>query len=328
MLAVAPAAEPPGFRPRLVETAEPLPGPDEVLLEVRATALNRADLLQLRGQYPPPPGEPEPPGLECAGEILEAGAEVRGWAVGDRVMALLGGGGHAERVAVPIGQLLPVPDSFCWAEAAALPEAALTAWTNLVAEGGLEPGETVLITGASGGVGSFAVQLAHQLGATVVAAGRDLERLEALRSMGADHLLRDDDKLPKRLRRATGRGADLVFDTVSGGRLPSHLAALGQRGRLVLVGLMAGPKAELDLALVLRRRLRVIGSVLRSRPRAEKARLVAAFGDFAAERLNDGRLQPLVDRCFPFERIAEAYAAMEAGGLLGKIVVERPRTAT
>ncbi len=325
MLAVAPAATPPSFRPRLVEVAEPRPRPDEVLVEVRATALNRADLLQLRGLYPPPPGEPEAPGLECAGEILESGVEVRGWGPGDRVMALLGGGGHAERVAVPAGQLLRVPDSLSWAEAAAVPEAALTAWTNLVAEGGLTSGETVLVTGATGGVGSFAVQLAHELGATVVAAGRDLERLETLRVLGADHLLADDDELPERLRRAAGGGADLVFDTVSGDRLPSHLAALAERGRLVLVGLLAGPRAEVDLATVLRRRLRIIGSVLRSRPRAEKARLVVAFDAFAAARIADGRLRPLVDRRVPFDRIGEAYAAMEAGGLLGKIVVERPR---
>ncbi|MFQ5350858.1 MAG: alcohol dehydrogenase catalytic domain-containing protein, partial [Thermoanaerobaculia bacterium] len=221
MLAVAPAAEPPGFQPRLVATAEPRPGAGEVLLEVRATALNRADLLQLRGLYPAPPGEPEPPGLECAGEVLATGAGVSGWRVGDRAMALLGGGGHAERVAVPDGQLLAVPEAFSWSEAAAVPEGALTAWTNLVAEGGLVAGETVLITGASGGVGSFAVQLAHQLGATVAAAGRDLDRLEPLRALGADHVIRDDDELPRSLRRATGGGAQLVFDTVSGDRLPS-----------------------------------------------------------------------------------------------------------
>lgn len=326
MLAVASLVEPPSFAPRLVEVAEPRPGADEVVVDVRATALNRADLLQLRGLYPPPAGEPDPPGLECAGEILELGAVVRGWKVGDRVMALLGGGGHAERVAVPAGQLLRVPESLSWAEAAAVPEAALTAWTNLVAEGGLAAGETVLIPGASGGVGSFAVQLAHQLGATVVAAGRDLERLEPLRALGADHLLRDDDELPEHLREAAGRGADLVFDPVSGERLPSHLAALSQGGRLVLVGLMAGARANIDLALVLRRRLRVIGSVLRSRPRAEKGRLVAEFGKFASERLADGRLRPLVARSFPFERIAEAYAAMEAGGQLGKIVIEMAGT--
>jgi putative PIG3 family NAD(P)H quinone oxidoreductase len=324
MLAVAAAAEPPDYTPRLVEVPEARPAAGEVLVEVRATALNRADLLQLRGHYPPPPGEPEPPGLECAGEVLEVGAAVAGWSVGDRVMALLGGGGHAERVAVPAGQLMAAPANLSWAEAAAVPEAALTAWTNLVAEGGLVAGETVLITGASGGVGSFTVQLARELGAIAVAAGRDPARLEPLRQLGADHLVRDDDELPARIRQLTGGGAHLIFDTVSGDRLPSHLAALEKRGRLVLVGLMAGGRAEIDLARVLRRRLRIIGSVLRARPRPEKAALVAAFVEFAAERLADGRLRPLVDRRFPFERIADAYAAMAAGGQVGKIVVERP----
>ena len=318
MRAVAPVGEPPEFQPRLVEVADPRPAADEVLVEVRATALNRADLLQLRGHYPPPPGEPESPGLECAGVVLETGAGVEGWAVGDRVMALLGGGGHAQRVAVPAGQLMAVPESLSWAEAGAVPEAALTAWTNLVA------GETVVVAGASGGVGSFTVQLAHQLGATVVAAGRDLARLEPLRELGADHLVLDDDELPAALRRLTGGGAHLVFDTVSGDRLASHLQALETRGRLVLVGLMAGASAEIDLARVLRSRLRIIGSVLRSRPRSEKASLVAAFRDFAEERLADGRLRPLVHQRLPFESIAEAYAAMRRGRLLGKIVVEIP----
>ncbi len=224
---------------------------------------------------------------------------------------------------MPAGQLMAVPESFSWVEAAALPEAALTAWTNLVAEGGLAAGETVLIAGASGGVGSYAVQLAHELGATVVALGRDPERLEPLRQLGADHLARDDDELPWAVRRLTGRGADLVFDAVSGDRLASHLAALDDRGRLVLVGLMAGARTEVDLARVLRRQLRLIGSVLRARPRAEKAALVAAFAGFAAGRLAAGRLRPLVDRTFPFGKMADAYAAMEGGGMLGKIVVER-----
>lgn len=323
MRAVAPRAEPPGYRPQLVELPEPEPAAGEVLVEVRATALNRADLLQVRGLYPPPAGEPEPPGLECAGVIRAVGAGVEGWRPDQRVMALLGGGGHAERVAVPAGQLLPMPAEMTWVEAAAVPEAALTAWTNLVAEGGLRPGQRVLVTGATGGVGSFAVQLARELGGVVVAAGRDLGRLEPLLELGAAAAVEDDDRLPERFRDAVGGGADLVFDTVSGQRLPAHLAAMAPGGRLVLVGLMAGATAELDLALVLRRRLRVIGSVLRPRPRAEKAALVAAFREFGLERLADGRLRPLVDRVVPFERIADAYAAMEEGGVVGKIVVER-----
>jgi NADPH:quinone reductase-like Zn-dependent oxidoreductase len=223
---------------------------------------------------------------------------------------------------VPAGQLLPAPAGWSWAEAAALPEAALTAWTNLVAEGGLRAGQIVLVTGATGGVGSFTVQLARELGATVVAAARDRGRLERLGRL-ADHLLVDDDELPRALRRAAGGGADLVFDLVGGERLESHLAALRSRGRLVLVGLMAGPRAEIDLADLLRRRLVVIGSVLRARPREEKARLVAAFSEHATARMAAGRIKPLVAESFPFDRIADAYAAMAAGGAVGKIVVER-----
>ncbi len=322
MRAVLPAPDARG-RPAVGEVAEPVAGAGEVLVAVRATAINHADLLQLAGRYPPPPEEPEVPGLECAGEILEIGPGVAGWRPGDRVMALLAGGGHAERAAVPAGQLLALPDGLSWTDGAALPEAALTAWTNLVGEAALAPGERVLVTGATGGVGSFAVQLARELGAVPIAAGRDPGRLERLAALGAAAALPDDGELPERVRRATGgAGVEVVFDLVGGSRLGDHLACLAPGGRLVLLGLLAGARAEVDLGLVLGRRLRIVGSVLRPRPRPEKAALVRAFGEFAAERLADGRLAAVVDRVLPFERIAEAYAALAAGGLFGKIVVE------
>jgi putative PIG3 family NAD(P)H quinone oxidoreductase len=289
---------------------------------VRAAGLNRADLLQLRGLYPPPPGESEVPGLECAGVVAAVGAGVEGFRSGDRVMALLAGGGQAERVAVPAGQLMPLPEGLSFEEGAALPEACLTAWTNLVAEGGLEAGETVLVTGATGGVGTMAVQLARELGARVLAAGRSRERLAPLADLGAEALLLDEPGLAREVRERTeGRGADLVFDLVSGELLPEHLAALRDRGRLILVGLMAGSRTELDLAEVLRRRLTIRGSVLRARPRAEKAALVAAFLTFAAARLADGRLRPVIHRVFPFEDVAAAYRELAAGGVSGKVVV-------
>ncbi len=290
-----------------------------MLLAVRATALNRADLLQLRGLYPPPPGETEVPGLECAGEILELGPGVEGWAPGDRIMALLAGGGHGERVTVPCGQLLALPENLSFVEGAAIPEAALTAWTNLVTEGELREGEAVVVTGASGGVGSFAVQLGRELGATVIAAGRDLKRLARV---GAHREVEDGPSLAEAIRKIRPEGVDLVFDLVGGELLDVHLAALRPGGRLILIGLMAGWRAELDLGRILRWRLRIRGSVLRPRSREEKAELVAAFSRFAAPRLADGRLRPVVDRVLPFERIAEAYAALEAGGVDGKIVVE------
>lgn len=308
--------------PRLGEFPEPVPSSGEVLVGVRATALNRADLLQLRGLYPPPPGESAIPGLECAGVVERVEADAEGWGPGDRVMALLAGGGHAERVAVPTGQLIRLPERLSFSEGAALPEAGLTAWTNLVVEGGLEAGQTVLITGANGGVGTVAVQVADLLGARVIAAGRSLERLEHLRTLGAEALVVEGENLPSTVREWTrGRGVDLVLDLVGGEHLDAHLGALRDRGRLVLVGLMAGARPRVDLAEILRRRLTVVGSVLRSRSREEKARLVGDFGAFALPFLEDGGLRAVVDRVVSFERIADAYAALEAGGVTGKVVV-------
>ncbi|MCB1035674.1 MAG: NAD(P)H-quinone oxidoreductase, partial [Acidobacteria bacterium] len=294
--------------PRLGEVPDPRPAAGEVLLDVAAAALNRADLLQLKGLYPPPAGESPIPGLECAGTVLEVGPGVSRFQPGDRVMALVAGGGQAERAAVPEGQLLPIPDKLDFLSAAALPEAGLTAWTNLVAEGGLEAGESVLITAAASGVGTFAVQLARELGAKVLVAGRSLERLEPLRQLGASELVELGPDLPKQVRRATGgEGVQLVMEMAGGEHLPRSLEALAPRGRLVLVGLLAGRQAEVDLGLVLRHRLRLVGSVLRSRSRQEKAELVQAFGTFALPRLADGRLRPIVDRVLPFDRIADAY---------------------
>ncbi len=327
MLAVTPADE---ARPtaRLGETPEPGFSSCEVLVEIRATAINRADLLQLRGLYPPPPGESGIPGLECAGVVREVGADVEGWSPGDRVMALLAGGGHAETVAVPAGQLLELPDNLTFEEGAALPESCLTAWTNLVVEGGLsaEPesnaGRTVLITGANGGVGTVAVQVARELGVRVLASGRSLERLEPLLELGVEAVVLEGDALAADVRERTGGvGVDLVFDAVGGEHLDRHLRALRDRGRLVLVGVLAGPRSRVDLAEILRRRLTVVGSVLRARSREEKARLVAGFRAFAGPRLADGRIRPVVDRVLPFEEIADAYGALERGGVTGKVVV-------
>ncbi len=324
MLALAYAPDPHRPALRLEEVPEPLPKPGEVLLSVRATALNRADLQQVRGLYPPPPGESTIPGLEADGVIESVGEGVDGWRVGDRAMALLAGGGHAEKVAAPVGQLLPIPEPLSFAEAAAIPEVGVTAWTNLVHEGQLQSGETVLITAAASGVGSFGVQLARELGARVLVAGRSPERLAPLLDLGAAAAFPLGADLPVRVREATaGEGAHLVVDLVGGEAIVQHLDCLRDRGRLVLVGLLGGGKATLPLFTVMRRRLRVIGSVLRARSRAEKADLVFAFGDFALPRLADGRLRPIVDRVLPFAQIADAYEQLEHGGVLGKIVLTR-----
>ena len=326
MRAVLPTSDPPDPRPRLGELPDPVPAAGEVLVAVRAAGLNRADLMQLRGHYPPPPGESDVPGLELSGEVVSVGEGVAGWEPGQRVMALVAGGGQGELAAVPAGQLMAMPEGLSFVEGAAIPEAGLTAWTNLVAEGGLAAGETVLISGANGGVGTFTVQLAAELGAFVLAAGRDLSRLEPLRDLGAAELLLLDDGLPARVRELTGgRGADLALDLVGGEHLPRMLAALAPLGRLVLIGLTAGSRAELDLRRILSLRLRLIGSALRTRPRPEKASLGAAFAEFALPRLADGRLRPVVDRVFRFEQAAEAYAALEAGRVAGKLVLEFAR---
>ncbi len=309
--------------PVVGDLPEPAPGPGEVLIRVAAAALNRADLLQLKGLYPPPPGESPIPGLECAGTIAALGEGVSGWRVGDRVMALLAGGGQAEMAMAPVGQLLPVPQRLTLVEAGGVPEAALTAWTNLVHEGELEAGQTLLITAAASGIGSFAVQLARELGARVLVAGRSRERLEPLRDLGASACLQLDEELPRAVRAVNdGRGVHLVFDMVGGPGLASHLACLAERGRLVLIGLLGGAQAELDLRGVLARRLTLRGSVLRPRSRAEKAELVAAFRRFGEERLADGRLRPLISRVFPLERAAAAYRYLEESQGVGKVVLE------
>jgi len=311
--------------PIVGDLPDPVPRPGEVLVAVEAAGLNHADLHQLRGQYPPPAGESEVPGLEVAGVVLES-EKGSPWQPGARVMALVGGGAHATRAAIPAGQLMPLPDNLSFREGAAIPEAALTAWVNLVVEGALQPGETVLVTGATGGMGSFTVQLVRELGARVLAAGRNPERLEMLRNLGIDEICLDGANLAAQVREATGgRGADLVIDYTAGPEIGNHLAALAERGRLVVVGMMGmtagGRKAEVDLGLLLRRRLKVIGSVLRARPREEKARLTADFTAFALPRLRDGRLRPVVDRIFSLERAGEAYKALERGGAFGKIIL-------
>ncbi|MES1240729.1 MAG: NAD(P)H-quinone oxidoreductase [Acidobacteriota bacterium] len=307
--------------PRIGDLPDPVPGPGEVLIAVEAAGLNHADVHQLRGTYPPPPGESDVPGLECAGRVLQSTDNL--WQPGARVMALVGGGAHATLAAIPSGQLLPLPGNLSYAEGAAIPEAALTAWTNLVAEGGLEAGETVLISGATGGMGSFAVQLARELGARVIASGRDHDRLEQLRTYGVEEICVAGPNLAQQVRDATnGRGVDLVLDFVGGSELPGHVAALRERGRLVLIGLLAGTRAEVNLGLVLGRRLKIVGSLLRPRSRPEKARLVSDFNAFALPRFKDGRLRPVIDRTIPFERAAEAYRLLEHGGVLGKIVLE------
>lgn len=326
MRCILPKTDPRRPVPQLGELADPEPEPGEVLIRVHASGLNRVDLLQIRGRYPVPEGESNIPGLECSG-VIEAlgpgGEEGSPGRVGDAVMALLGGGGHAECVAVPVGQLLPLPEGWTHEQGAAMPEAALTAWLNLVEEGRLQRGERVLIAGVTGGVGSFACQLARELGAAqVFGTSRSRERLEALREVGLEHGEIEDAGLAERVREQTdGHGVDVILDFVGGKGFADRLGLLAPGGRLVLLGLMGGVQGSIDLSPILRRQLRIAGSLLRPRPRAEKARLVAAFDAFSRDRFADGRLRPLLAGAFAAEQVRTAFDVLTAGGQVGKLVL-------
>ena len=310
-----------------LEHEDPALKAQEVLIRVKAAALNRGDLLQMRGLYPPPAGASPVPGLEACGVVEQIGpcdpqtASHPEFAVGDEVVALLAGGGQAELVAVHSGQLLKKPEQLSWIEAGGLAEVALTSWTNLVHEGGLVAGQTVLITAAASGVGSYCVRLAKELGANVVVAGRKLRRLEPLRDMGADGVVELGEDLPSAVREIAPNGVDLVLDLVGGNGVASLLSALKDRGRLVLLGLMGGTVAQIPLSEVLRRRLEIRGSVLRARSVEEKAGLIRSFESFAAPRWQTGALTPLIDRCLPFEEVSAAYEALSTEEVFGKIVL-------
>lgn len=307
------------------EVPDPEPGPDEVLVEIRAAALNRADLLQRRGGYPAPPGWPaDVPGLECAGVVLRAGRNVGTPEEGDRVMALLGGGGYAERVAVHAGMTLPVPPSLDFVEAAAVPEVFFTAYDALFRQGGAGPGDRVLVHGAGGGVGTAALQLARMGGCTVfaTASGSKLEALDRL-GLPADVTVdyRRDDFADVVRRETGGRGVDVILDVVGGPYWDANVASLARRGRLVLVGLLGGRSAEVDLGAVLTRRLTIVGTVLRSRPVGEKLELAREVRDRILPALTSGALRPIVDRVYPLKEAAEAHRRMGDDRNVGKIVL-------
>jgi putative PIG3 family NAD(P)H quinone oxidoreductase len=307
----------------LGEVADPTPGPGEVLVRVHATAVNRADTLQRRGFYPPPPGASEIIGMEVAGEVAALGEGVEGWRPGDRAMALLAGGGYAELVAVPAPQLMPVPTGMSWTDAAAIPEVFLTADDNLFTRGRLTAGETVLIQGGGGGVGTAAIQLAHRAGARVVVTAGSAAKLERCRELGADAGInhREEDFVTRVRELTGGGGADVILDVMGASYLARNLEALAVEGRLVIIGLQGGTTAEIDLNLVLRRRLTVIATTLRGRPVEQKGAIVRRLVEDALPGFEDGSLRPVVDRVLPLAEAAAAHRAMEAGENVGKIVL-------
>jgi putative PIG3 family NAD(P)H quinone oxidoreductase len=308
------------------EVPDPVCGPGEVIVDVAATAVNRADLMQRQGFYPPPPGASDILGLECSGVVSEVGEGVTGWSVGDEVCALLSGGGYAERVAVPAGQLLPRPAGVELATAAALPEVVCTVWSNVFLLAGLTRGDTFLVHGGSSGIGTMAIQLAARAGARVVTTAGSRAKLDVCRELGAEVTInyRDEDFV-ERVREATGgRGVDVVLDNMGAKYLARNIDALAVGGRLVVIGLQGGTKAELDLAKLLSKRAAVHATALRSRPATGpggKAAIVEAVRHDVWPDVERGTVRPIVDRRLPMSRAAEAHRVVEASEHIGKVLL-------
>ena len=305
---------------KIVERPEPAPGPGQVTIRVRAAGVNRPDLLQRTGGYPPPPGASDVRGLEVAGEIAAVGADVTRWRVGDRVCALLGGGGYAETALVDARHVLPIPDGLDYVQAAALPETVFTVFANVFEAGGLKAGQTLLIHGATSGIGVTAIQMAKAAGARVIATSRGAEKAAAARALGADVSLdAKTDDLAAEIAKAGG--ADVVLDMVGRDYAELNLNALKAGGRWVVIASLTGGRAEIDLMRIMLKRLVLTGSTLRSRPADEKARLAAAVEATAWSWAASGAVRPPVQATFPLERAADAHRALETGDHVGKIVL-------
>ncbi|MFI5493543.1 NAD(P)H-quinone oxidoreductase [Actinoplanes sp. NPDC051859] len=304
------------------EVPDPEPGPGEVVVEVTAAAVNRADVSQRLGHYPPPPGASEYPGLECAGVITAVGTEVSEHHVGERVCALLAGGGYAERVAVPAGQLLPVPQGMSLQEAAALPEVACTVWSNVVDVARLRKGQTLLVHGGSGGIGTFAIQLGKALGATVVVTAREAKH-EQLLALGADLVVdyTSTDFVEATREFTEGHGADVILDIIGAKYLARNVAALAAGGRVVTIGLQGGRKGELDFGALMAKRGSISATTLRARPSKDKARIVRGVREQVWPLIDAGAIRPVIDCTMPMREAAEAHRRVEASDHLGKIVL-------
>lgn len=307
------------------EVPDPIPGVGEVVVEVAAAALNRADLLQRQGNYPPPHGAPPYLGMECSGTIAVLGDGVSGWQVGDEVCALLAGGGYAERVAVPAGQLMHVPAGVALVDAAALPEAACTVWSMAFGAqaGRLQPGESILVHGGSSGIGTMAIQLAHQRGARVFATAGTPRKTDFCRQLGADVAINYQNEVfdERILAETAGVGVDVVLDNMGAAYLARNVTALALGGRLIVLGLQGGRKGELDLGVLLAKRATVHAAGLRGRSLAEKAEIVAETEHAVWPMIESGAVRPIIDRVLTLDDAAEAHRLLESSEHIGKVLL-------
>lgn len=305
------------------EVPDPVPGEGEVLVEVAASAVNRADILQRQGFYNPPPGASPYPGLECSGRISALGTGVSGWAVGDEVCALLAGGGYAEKVAVPAGQLLPVPGGLDVLSAAALPEVTCTVWSNVFMVSHLRPGETLLVHGGASGIGTMAIQLGKAAGAKVAVTAGGKGKLERCAELGADILIdyREQDFVEEVRAATDGAGADVILDIMGAKYLERNLKALAVNGRLAIIGMQGGVKAELNIGTLLNKRAAITATSLRGRPLGEKTSIVAAVREHVWPLIAAGQVKPIVDRTLPLSEAAHGHRVVEESGHIGKVLL-------
>lgn len=308
---------------RVAEIPDAVAATGEVLIRVVSAGVNRADLLQRRGFYPPPPGAPETLGLEVAGVIEAVGDAVRDWSPGDRVMALIEGGGYAELARARATQVVRLPDELQLLDAGAIPEGFITAHDNLFTRGRLQAGEAVLIHGGAGGVGTAAIQLAHRRGCRVIVTAASAAKVHACMELGADGGIdyNTEDFVARTLDETGDDGADVILDVMGAAYLERNIEALAGDGRVVVIGLQGGTHAELDLALLNRKRGSIIATHLRNRPAAQKAEIVAAFARDVVPALAGGTMHPVVDRAFPLDEVADAHRLLESGAVIGKVVL-------
>ncbi|MCA0331444.1 MAG: NAD(P)H-quinone oxidoreductase [Actinobacteria bacterium] len=305
------------------EVNDPAAGPGEVVLDVAASAVNRADLLQRQGFYPPPPGAPPYPGLECSGVVAQVGDGVVGWSVGDQCVALLAGGGYAEKVLVPAGQLMPVPPGLDLVTAAALPEVACTVWSNVVMDAGLRGGDVLLVHGGAGGIGTFAIQAGVALGARVAVTAGSPAKLERCAALGAEVLVdyREQDFVEVVREATRGHGADVVLDNMGAAYLQRNVDVLATGGRIQVIGLQGGVKGEINLGVLMGKRAQVRGTTLRARPVEEKAAICARVASDVWPLVAAGRITAVVDRRIPMADAADAHRAIESGDHVGKVLL-------